>query len=263
MKKLLLALFCVCWSARAWGQTPTPFVACGAGETSQTFVIATDTDDCVVYKNGSSVYPPNTTAVADCFIGSSKQAAARDFFAGPIYQEYVSVLRWDTSSLPDNVTIYHAYLRVYLQGRADTNGLSLIAGYYSTWPITNAAYTELVSPADAISGVTLASLPNSDGPYYSIPLDGLTGINLVGYTGLRVGLTESGAPTGANEFMWYDLSHSGTTAAQLEVCYAVAGPTNTPTPTPTHTPTPSAGPTFPCNTTADCPTPKVCQPTPG
>lgn len=234
-------------------------IVCGAAHAT-TEEFATDVNgqnDCVALRAASTVYPPDTTSTADCAPGTALITACRhNVGGGTPYYVCNGLMQWDTSSIPDTATVTAAYVKLYGVVRDNADGLSLTAGYYSTWPITSAAYTEGVE-TDAIGGVSLASL--GTGAYQQIDLTSLTGINLTGYTGLRFTISqraEDATPTGANQFRWADRGYGGSTYALLGVTYLDATPTataGTPTDTPTITPTPTVTPTATPTASPTCP----------
>jgi hypothetical protein len=184
-----------------------------AGSTTVTFSVATSGDDGNLTASGG-VYPPGGTPAVNT-TGPSLTAGPRFVFGG--YETLVTLLRFDTSPLPDNATIISAKLRLNVIGKADTNGRNLVGERYSAshWPIDASDYT-----------------PNANGTAFSVDITALNAqvandlalnnpgsILTSGMTALRLTIG-GGQPTGDNYVQLAAYDHSTLTEPQLVVSYA-------------------------------------------
>jgi len=133
----------------------------------------------------------------------------------------VILLRWDTSSIPDGDTVTAATLDVYVETETNNpDGLSLVADWYDAGGTqNNADWANLDSGANAISGVTIASL--TEGAVNSLTLsNAAANINKTGFTGLRLGISKraaDAAPTGFNAVVISALEHATNVEPKLVV----------------------------------------------
>jgi hypothetical protein len=162
--------------------------------------------------------------------------AGRRFFLGR-YESLVSLLRFDTSALPDNANILSATLRLYVSAKADADNRTLIGEWYpsSEWPIDPSDYA-LTSPATALAGADITQLAvgtTNDLPLIglgsssaagagSISTTGATSISTTGYSALRLQVAGD-QPTGDNYVQIASFDDPTRPEPQLIVTY------NTPT----------------------------------
>lgn len=127
-------------------------------------------------------------------------------------------MRVDTSSLPDDAQVSSATLTVYVVGKSDADGRSLIGSWYpgSSWPIDASDHVADVGTT-ALSGTTVASLPVGAKSAVSLVSPGQ--VSVTGYTGLRLGLS-GGAPSGDN-YLQIASADGSKPAATLTVTYTV------------------------------------------
>lgn len=178
------------------------------------FTIATGSDDASVVGVGVSWPPAFTTANAtQTFVAPSNS------FSSPNYTFDVTLLRWDTSSLPDNAIITSAVLRLYMTGRSTVHaGPYTLKGEWYTFDGSAASndYTTTVSNnAHVGTDMDFFTTPLS----YDYALQNLTNISLTGYTGIRL-FMDGPQPTGDN-YLSYDSFETagGTPEPQLVVNY--------------------------------------------
>lgn len=201
-----------------WNDTDLP--AAGYPYTldpSTTFNIAASGDDGRAGSDVVGSYPP---PAYDADTTLQAPAAERNFSAGPYYTVRVLLMRWDTSSLPDNAVVSAATLRAYIVGKGDADGRSFAVEWYSSanWPIDTGDYTATAAN-DAHSGTTIASIATSADNDFA--LANLTNINLTGYTGMRCHITGGQPSVGYNYVTMAHYDHTTETEPRLLVTYAV------------------------------------------
>lgn len=115
------------------------------------------------------------------------------------------LMRWDTSTLPDDVAIDSATVRLGSTGQTGNQTSERIsAEWYGSWPIDSADY-QPHAQTSAANGVTIADAVDDyvgDG-YFDIPLDNVNGISKGGYTGLRLHITGGQVALGQQQGMSY------------------------------------------------------------
>lgn len=176
-----------------------------------------------------------------------------------IYAQILTLLRWDTSSLPDNAVINAATLRMRIYYVIANEPARLMGGIWATdqaqtpWSDGRASELWTTSGNDAFSPQPtigdLAAVGNN--VWWDFPLTDASGhVKVDGWTGIKVLLNQPTAPDPGQDSWYYEAESSS--PAQLVVNYCLPTPTpyvppiiviNTPTatetPTPTHTATPS------------------------
>ena len=193
----------------------TPAVT-AAGETTLTFNVSANADDGDVTVSGSvgSGYPPSGAAAANSS-GPVFTAGRRRAFGN--FQILVPLLRFDTSSLPDNATVTSAKLRLHVTGKADDDNRSLVGEWYpsSNWPIDPTDWTQTTGTS-ALVGADLTGI--AVGTSNELNLSGVAAISVSGYTGLRLGIS-GGQPSGDNYLQIAALEHASNPEPQLVVTY--------------------------------------------
>jgi glucose/arabinose dehydrogenase len=199
------------------------YVGAGSG-TSATFIVGASGDDGDVHSR-SAAYPPSGTPVANTN-GSFVTAGRRFVFGG--YDGFTGLLRFDTSSLPDNAVVTSATLRVYVTAKADDDNRRLVAEWYpsSNWPIDSSDYS-LSSTGSALPGADITQI--STGTTNDFPLTGSGSVSTTGFTGLRLGI-DGGQPNGDNYVQIASSDNAALPKPQLLVTYAIP-PSNTGLPT--------------------------------
>jgi glucose/arabinose dehydrogenase/PKD repeat protein len=201
--------------------------------TAATFSVLASGDDGDI-ERGQATYPPSpgpatggSTTAPDLSIRRSK--------TGFNYQPVsLALLRFDTSSLPDNATVTGASLLVYVEQNASTDGRALTGEWYpaSNWPIDDPDWTNSITPS-ALTGVPLASLSVNQAA--TLALTGVDQVNRTGFTGLRLALDgATQAPTGSNDLSLASFDNTTLPEPRLVVTYTTGGaapPVNTSLPT--------------------------------
>lgn len=159
------------------------------------FDIQASGDDGRVFGKSHSHYPP---AVQHSITGAQSLLTARSYYTmahPPYYHIGNSLMRWDTSSLPDGANIVSATICVTVNKVFDADNRDLTADWYSpdNWPINNADYSK-TAQTTALGGEPLSNF--SPGTAL-IHLDNTTGVSTTGFTGIRLHVS-GGKPTGKN-----------------------------------------------------------------
>jgi glucose/arabinose dehydrogenase len=193
------------------------YVGSGNG-TSATFSVVASGDDGDVQSVGP-IYPPAGTPIANT-TANFVTAGRRFAFGG--YANLNGLLRFDTSSLPDNATVTSATLRLYVTGKADADNRNLVAEWYpsSNWPIDSSDYA-LAPSGTAIPGADINQI--STGTTNDFPLTGIDFISKTGFTGLRLQI-DGGQPNGDNLVQIASFEYSTLPQAQLIVSYTTGEP---------------------------------------
>ena len=210
------------------GQVRRIDYAASTGNGSATFSINASGDDGDVQAMGST-YPPARTPVANT---NGKFVTVGRRFAFGSYWNIDGLLRFDTSSLPDNATVTSATLRLYVTGKADADNRNLVADWYpaTNWPIDSSDYA--VSPAGtALAAADISTI--GTGTTNDFALTNLGSVATAGYTGLRLQI-DGGQPAGDNYVQIGSFDNGTVPAPQLIVTYAIP-PANTAPPTITGT----------------------------
>lgn len=111
------------------------------------------------------------------------------------YQHRIACIRFDTSALPDNATITSAVLRVYVTAQNNNEGFAVNGEWYDPG---NTLGTEDYASAVGSSAFQ-SSAPGLTMGWNDITLGGLTNINKIGFSGIRIGFdVPTGGPNQAN-----------------------------------------------------------------
>jgi hypothetical protein len=183
-----------------------------AGPTTATMAVGVSGDDGDVSASGAS-YPPSSLEWNTA--GSVLTAGRRFAFGG--YENLVGLIRFDTSTLPDNATITSAKLRLFVTGKADANNRNVVAEWYptSSWPIDPTDYA-LTSSANALSTdlTTLTVQASND-----LTLTNLASISTTGTTALRL-MIDGTQPSGDNYLQIASFDHPTLTEPRLLITYS-------------------------------------------
>lgn len=181
-----------------------------------TFNVAASADDGTAQRV-ENVYPPTAGASA-----ADNDLAVRidRTFSTPNYISRVGLIRWDTSSLPDDATIDSATLRLWALAstKQNANDRSVEAEWYDAETITTADYSEN-STADAHAGTTLASITQAADNDFA--LIGVSNVSKTGFTGVRLHIS-GGVPSGSNTISFAAFDHTTFTEPRLIVDYTEA-----------------------------------------
>lgn len=188
---------------------------------TDTFSITASGNDKQVGTGTQASYPPATSAL-EHNTTSATITVARSKYGGGAFEVIVGCLKWDTSSLPDDVTITAAVLRCVVTDKFNPDSLSLTAGWY-LFDGTSADFSHNPE-TNAHAGTTIASL--NTGVSTDFTLANLTNISKTGNTGLRLHLSQRASdnePTGDNEVLIASYDDLSIAEPKLVVTYSVGG----------------------------------------
>lgn len=184
-------------------------------QTTVDFYVTASSDDGHVYGWASS-WPP----VYSSYDTVGTTIDSRNDWTTEVFDFNLSLMRFNTSSLPDNATVTAATLKLYVTSTMNESNRNFQCEYYSAWPIDAGDYT--TSPGNnAHAGTNITALAPS--AYNSLALINLPNISLTGYTGFRCSVS-GGQPDGLNRayVRSYD---AGANVPWLQVTYTVPPPT--------------------------------------
>src|SRR4030095_115787 len=116
-------------------------------------------DDGVVGKSASSVYPPNTATIAST--NSSTATVQRSVSAGPAYAVQNTLMRFDTgTTLPDNATVTSAVLTLVSPASGNPEGLNLPGEWYDWGATIGSEDFSQTASSSAFSIPLAATLPS-------------------------------------------------------------------------------------------------------
>jgi hypothetical protein len=177
-----------------------------------TVEIPTDAGNTEYYGYVDTVWPPVATFTS---VWAGTMYCTKEVVAGE-YRSRNTGLSFNTSVIPDSVTITEAFLKFQVCGTVDAANLySLEADYYN-WVPSDAADYVLDIPGTSIIG-TYDLTGKSSLIERLIPLTDLTGINKTGITYIRLGLTDSGTPPGTDSLNYFTFSHNTTESKQARL----------------------------------------------
>lgn len=133
------------------------------------------------------------------------------------------LVRWDTSSLPDNAVVSAATLRIWVNSRTSANSLNLTAGWYA-WDGTSSSDYTSTPETSALAGTALSSI--TTGASNDFILLSPASVSLSGYTSLRFHISQraaDAAPTGINQLQFRSFDHATDPEPQLIVTYELGG----------------------------------------
>lgn len=180
-----------------------------------TFDVAASGDDGDVY-SASTSYPPPPGSGSPSTTATDNNV--EQYIAGSTYVYVVSLVRWDTSSIPDDATVTSATFHFYATTVRNDNSRNFTAEWYDTsnWPIDNSDYSN-TAPATPDGSVAISSLTNN--AYNDMTLSNASSnVNLTGYTGIRLFIDGTQpSSTDAVNFSAYD---NGSNIPELLVTYS-------------------------------------------
>lgn len=184
---------------------------------TDTFDIAVAADDGAGYKSDSTWAGVPTGPFAD---EPGDVIYVVKYVPGNYYAENAFV-RFDTSSIPDDATVTAAQLKIYLLALVSQFGTQFLEGDYYDFGGTPTVTADwiLTVAASIFTPIQTTSLTTS--AVNTIDLTDLTGINLSGYTGIRLAISNV---TVVNNSQEVELDFAGFgnatgSAAQLLVTY--------------------------------------------
>lgn len=181
---------------------------------STSFVVAVGVDDAVVERFAAG-YPPET---GGSFSDTATAVEATRHNWNPNFQVHNGLMRWDTSSLPDNAVIAGASLDIAGIGgnSADARSMSM------DWFVFVGNMSDYISTAqtNAFAGKPIADIPKDNSVSRFALLDAATNINKTGTSGLRMHVT-GGQPTGLNNIQFASFDHTTVVEPKLVVDWAL------------------------------------------
>lgn len=201
------------------------------GTTAVSFPVATGNDDGTGYRTAATWAGIDSGA----FTGDETlNLFVSKTFVTPNYFEDISVVRFDTSSIPDDAVITSARLKWWVDNKNDNSqGFVLEADYYDFGgtPTVSGDWIQTVA-ANILDSLPLASVLSG---WNVQELSDISGINKSGYTGIRLALNAAATPTGNNTLEISGFAAGlGHPLVQLDVDYTVSA----------YTPAGDAGPTL-------------------
>ena len=204
-----------------------------------TFAVAASDGDGDV-ESGGATYPPPAGATRYVGTTSPTVLVRRSKTRFSYIPVTVGLLRFDTSSLPDDAVITSAKLQLQVTTKSVTDARSFVAEWYSAanWPIDGADWTA-GDAASAHSGTPLASIVL--GTQNEFTLQNLGNVSRTGMSALRLHMSGSAVtPTGPNDLGFAAFDHATLPEPRLVVSYTApspgAAPSNTTPPTISGTP---------------------------
>lgn len=186
---------------------------------TDTFSISSNTDDQIVYKSAAG-YPPGGSVTRSSTGTTIQIVRSLQAGNGTLMN---TLLRFNTSALPDNAVISSVVLKLHTVSKNDTNSLSVVAGWYS-WNETDSDYTA-TPETSAHTGTTIASITVGAVKDYTLSDSaGWPNISKTGLTYLRLHVTQRAAdasPTGSNQVEFAAREHSTLPEPQLLVTYTL------------------------------------------
>ena len=156
----------------------------------------------------------------------SSLTGGRQVVAGH-YRVTTSLLRFDTSGLPDGATITSASLVVRVNAKADGDNRSLVGEWYpaSSWPIDAGDYSSNAG-SSALAGADITGI--ATGQVNTFVLQNVSSVSTTGYTALRLGV--SGGQPAADNYVQMASYESSLPEPQLVVSWETGPPTPPSTP---------------------------------
>jgi hypothetical protein len=188
---------------------------------TDTFSIATGLDDGYISRESST--PGEWPVTGGFFVGdtTTNVMARKAQLTGLGFSDCsVTLLRFDTSSIPDNAVITGATLRLQTIAMGAATGRDIQVGYYasSNWPIDSGDWSGADNP-----GSDAGTFPVSDfavSTQEDLVLSNPTSVSKTGYTGLL--LSVSGAEPNSEDdhrVEWAALEHATELEPRLLVTY--------------------------------------------
>src|SRR5262249_22427076 len=171
--------------------TTAPYTTCAGASASDGYALSQ-----------SAAYPPGFSS---CNTSSAYFFASKSF-TGSVYQVHNGLVKWDTSSLPDDAVVTGATLRAYspASSNINTDSRNVTMDWYN-WDIPKVGCdsTDASSAGanNAFAGVSISSLIFDYNDFVLTDSAGFPHINVAGTTYLRLNV-DGGQPTGQN-IAWF------------------------------------------------------------
>lgn len=162
-------------------------------------------------------YPPTGTPIIDT---SAFNIVVQRYRSANQYGVSNGLIKWNTSSLPDNAVITAATLRIYVTSKSNVDALSLVADWY-TWSGVTGDYTA-TPQSNAYGGIALSSITASADNSLTL-INMAANVSRTGYTYLRLHLSDSGAPSGTNQVVIASVADITNPEPRLDVVYTLGG----------------------------------------
>jgi hypothetical protein len=201
---------------------PEPTQPVPPAATTAAFSVSSSGDDGDLERGGPA-YPPASATPTLTETGAPILLVRRSTTPWPYVPVRVSLLRFDTSALPDDAIVTSAVLQLYTTGKSSTDNRSLRAEWYTAthWPL-DAGDWSVADQGSAHSGTSLDAIET--GRQVSLALQSLGGIDTRGATGIRMHVSGSDtAPSGPNEIAFAASESPTLPAPTLIVQYERAG----------------------------------------
>jgi hypothetical protein len=182
----------------------------------QTFQVAAGGDDGFAESTFPASYPP---AYLQHQMAQTTLDCSRAFSGGG-YWANIPLLRFDTSTLPDNATITAATLQIQTTATPSNPDSRSLTASWNSWNGTSSDYST-TAQTDALAGLALSSIGAAG--IKNIPLDNVTGVSKTGTTYLKLFIS-GGQPTGVNNLTIASFEHATAQEARLIVDYDLLFP---------------------------------------
>ena len=159
-------------------------------------------------------------------MGGTVNSTATSFYVGDnnADRQYLSVMHFDTSALPDTAVIASATLRVRQQGSFTgtnpftTHGNLVAAVQNPYFGASNSLLAEDFQAASGLAGIaTFSSTPVSSWFSALLNPEGFLYVNLAGATQFRVGFTLDDNDDNGADYVAFSSGNNGTTANRPQV----------------------------------------------
>lgn len=164
------------------------------GTAEEVFIIATSDDDSYTSAEGHATWPPSATDATrplDAAINFERNLTAGEYYLG------VGLVRWDTSSLPDDAQIVGAYIKGLITDVFNADSADFGAEWHLFNPADGGASWTTTAVTDAVAQTAISAAVDDAINAFEL-VDADTEINRTGYTGLRFHIVRASAPTGVN-----------------------------------------------------------------
>ncbi len=184
---------------------------------STTFNVAVAGDDAYVGYYGQATYGTGGTFDTSIILATTNVGIDRTF-SGSTFNIYNGLVRWDTSSLADDVTVTESRVRVYVVNINNADSRSLTADAYTGWPggVPTATHYNATAQTTALAGQALSTFTLN--ALNDIVMDNVAGVSLTGYTSYRFHIS-GGQPIGLNKLHFASFEHTTQAEPQLIVTY--------------------------------------------
>jgi hypothetical protein len=184
---------------------------------------AQDQDGFCEKESAFPTWPPAGATVTTTNVTNDNGGTTRksSFEAGNFTANVVSLLRFDTSALPDSAVVSAAVLRLSITGLGTAEAFPLNIEYYDSGAaISDDDYTLTPGSTGAqVAAATWQAWPTTG--TVDVSLSNLGSISKTGITGLRLGLVGTPNPTGERDTRLHfaEFGHATRAIPQLIVTY--------------------------------------------